>query len=134
MEDGSHCPRCQNDIGLWPVFVAGWPTRIKCPHCGARLGYDFRVWRVFALLVVPLVIVLTVVSAAIAYSTFWHLGIVPSAICALVVFVGLWAMFECFIAAYLRNHKVLRPTGYRPNHRMEADAATPSESEDPDRE
>ncbi len=39
MADGKHCPHCGEDIGVWPVFSAGLPSRIWCPHCGARVRY-----------------------------------------------------------------------------------------------
>ena len=39
MNDGKHCPACGRDIGLWTVFTAGLPSRIRCPHCRARLGF-----------------------------------------------------------------------------------------------
>jgi len=39
MTDGKHCPACGKDIGLWPVLAAGLPSRIRCPHCQARLTY-----------------------------------------------------------------------------------------------
>jgi len=39
MRDGKHCPECAKDIGVWPVLAAGLPSRIRCPHCKARLTY-----------------------------------------------------------------------------------------------
>ena len=39
MKDGKHCPDCAKDIGVWPVLAAGLPSRIRCPHCKARLTY-----------------------------------------------------------------------------------------------
>jgi hypothetical protein len=39
-DDGRHCPSCRKDIGLWPVFTAGLPDRIRCPHCRCRLRYE----------------------------------------------------------------------------------------------
>jgi hypothetical protein len=40
MNDGKHCPRCEKDIGIWPVLSATLPNRIRCPHCRARLAYE----------------------------------------------------------------------------------------------
>jgi hypothetical protein len=40
MSDGKHCPACGKDIGLWAVLSAGLPTRVRCPHCKARLSYS----------------------------------------------------------------------------------------------
>lgn len=39
MRDGKHCPDCAKDIGVGPVLAAGLPSRIRCPHCKARLTY-----------------------------------------------------------------------------------------------
>ena len=39
MNDGKHCPACGKDIGLWAVLLAAWPSRVRCPHCRARLSY-----------------------------------------------------------------------------------------------
>jgi hypothetical protein len=35
---GKHCPACNLDIGLWPVFAAGLDA-IRCPHCGIGMHY-----------------------------------------------------------------------------------------------
>ncbi|MBW8883351.1 MAG: hypothetical protein JF612_00950 [Planctomycetia bacterium] len=37
--DGKHCPVCGKDVGMASMITALWPTRIKCPHCKARLAY-----------------------------------------------------------------------------------------------
>ena len=39
MSDGKHCPACGKDIGIWPVVSAALPSRVRCPHCKARLSY-----------------------------------------------------------------------------------------------
>ena len=39
-DDGRHCPSCRKDIGIWPVFTAGLPDWIRCPHCRCRLRYE----------------------------------------------------------------------------------------------
>ncbi len=40
MANGKVCPACAKDIGVWAIFSAGGPSRIRCPHCRARLRYD----------------------------------------------------------------------------------------------
>jgi hypothetical protein len=54
MDDGKHCPACGKDIGVWPIFSAGLPNRIWCPHCSARLRY--RVTTGLLLVIVALAI------------------------------------------------------------------------------
>jgi len=39
MNDGKHCPACGKDVGMASVMTALWPSRVKCPHCKARLTY-----------------------------------------------------------------------------------------------
>ena len=39
MSDGKHCPACGKDVGMASVMTALWPSRVKCPHCKARLAY-----------------------------------------------------------------------------------------------
>jgi len=40
MEPGKHCPACGSDVGWLSVLMAATPTRIRCPHCRTRLGYQ----------------------------------------------------------------------------------------------
>jgi uncharacterized protein (DUF983 family) len=55
--DGKHCPVCGEDIGLWPVMSAMYPTRIWCPHCRSRLGYQGPKRLVAAMIVLTIAIV-----------------------------------------------------------------------------
>ena len=34
-----NCPSCGSGIGIWPIFVAFRPDRIKCPQCGSTLQF-----------------------------------------------------------------------------------------------
>src|SRR5262245_46864139 len=59
--DSKHCPVCGQDIGIWAVLLAGLPSRVRCPHCKARLSYGHD-----ALLVLG-VVALLVLAAVGAY-------------------------------------------------------------------
>ena len=59
MGDGKHCPNCGNDIGVWPVFSAAWPSLIWCPRCKSRLRYGNT-----ALVIAVLLVVLIVIAGA----------------------------------------------------------------------
>lgn len=104
MDDGKHCPDCGKDIGIWPIFSAGLPNRIWCPHCSSRLKY-----RVTAgmLLVLTLLVVGLTAGAYYISSRYagmnWRLWA--------MVFAGLvivpWIVVELAIAAYLRSRRKL---------------------------
>lgn len=40
MEPGKNCPACGSGVGWLSVLLAATPTRIRCPRCAARLGYQ----------------------------------------------------------------------------------------------
>jgi len=107
MNSGRDCPACKKDIGLWPVFRAAWPTRVKCPHCKSTLRYGIRVWRTFFIFVLPLTLALLVLSFALTWRVFGTLDIVSFAF-SLLLFVVAWGIFEIISAVYLRSHRALR--------------------------
>jgi|ERR1700722_621766 len=102
MADAKHCPECSRDIGVWPVFTAGMPNRIWCPHCSARLSYSGIAGVVFILLV------LLAGAVAVAY---YAATIIPglSIETQLVVFVGillvLWVLVELAVVRFLRGNR-----------------------------
>jgi hypothetical protein len=106
MSDGRHCPACKKDIGLWPVFLAVWPTRVKCPHCKSLLRYDINVWRTLFLFVIPLAVVFVVLPLVLMSYFFGGLDIIPL-ILALILYFVLWEAFEIINAVYWRSHKTL---------------------------
>jgi hypothetical protein len=113
MKDGVHCPRCEKDIGVWPVFAAGWPTRIVCPHCRSVLAYAIPVWRTVFAAVLPLCIPLLLLSCAAARLIVgrfdrWAAGL------ALALWLGAWASFEYLNAIRWRRTKSLRLVRERP--------------------
>ncbi len=46
---GTHCPSCQQDIGIWAIMLAALPSRITCPHCTVALAYEPLPWKLIAL-------------------------------------------------------------------------------------
>ncbi|MFI5455928.1 MAG: hypothetical protein ACHRXM_10805 [Isosphaerales bacterium] len=109
MNDGKHCPACGKDIGIWPIFSAGLPNRIWCPHRKARLCY-----RGVVRLSLALVIIAVALATAPAYAT---IGFPPDRSFPLrlaafgVTLLALWMPVELAVALYLRSNKVLSRVG-----------------------
>lgn len=101
MSDGKHCPICGKDIGLWVVLLAAWPTRVRCPHCKARLSYGGSVLLATGL-VAFLAVLFYVVSLKYRLSDLkFHLVYVGVALAVLVP-------FELAATLYLRHRGTLR--------------------------
>jgi hypothetical protein len=110
MSDGKHCPACEKDIGIWPVLLAGLPTRVRCPHCKTRLTYGNSL-----LLVLGVVAMASLVGVASYYITASYLGrnsrlSDPAKFygVAVVLFLGLWLPVEVAFTLYVRNRGVLK--------------------------
>jgi uncharacterized protein (DUF983 family) len=110
MADGRHCPACGRDIGIWPVFSAGLPNRIWCPHCGARVRYDRAAGPVLALL--PAAVVVSAVAFGVAFVVarrvtdhplVW-MGVFTAA------FIAGMAGVELLVARFLRSRRQLAVT------------------------
>jgi hypothetical protein len=105
MRDGKHCPNCGEDIGIWPIFSAGLPNRIRCPHCKVRLSYE-RIWRVLLGVCALLAVVLA--------GSYYAVQLLPLKtdfdylIAFLAIFFAVWVIVELLVANYLRNKKVLK--------------------------
>lgn len=101
---GKLCPACGRDVGVWPVFSAGMPTRIWCPRCRARLRYE-DAGGMFAALLVAL--------AATALAAWWASGALEplSWRTRMLWFCGLlavtWIPIELVTAILLRGRKRL---------------------------
>jgi hypothetical protein len=108
MTDGKNCPVCQRDIGIWPVFAAGLPNRIRCPHCSARLTYS----RLLGVLLV-LLVALAVTGAGSWYAAAAIPGLHPNQhkLAAVGIMLGLWVLIELAAAQFLRNKRVLVQPG-----------------------
>ena len=107
MNEGTHCPCCRKDIGLWAVFAARWPTRTKCPHCKSVLAYEIAVWRTLFTLALPLCISLSILAVAVARLIVGSFGDLSIGL-ALILFLGLWSVFEFLSALCMRRAKTLR--------------------------
>lgn len=111
MQDGKHCPMCKADIGIWPIFSAGFPTRIRCPKCFANVGYQ-RIWG--EVIVIVLLMTAAFVGALFTAGMF---GSSYQFAVFVIVLLGIWVPVEFLIALYLRANKKLayRSGGYPPN-------------------
>jgi uncharacterized protein (DUF983 family) len=112
MGDGKRCPACGQNIGVWPVFSAGLPNRIRCPHCSTRLRYHDAGW-----VVIVLLFVLAGVIAAGYYAAELIPGLDPRfrPAAAVGIMLGAWVVVELVAARYLRGNRRLvrrdRPGG-----------------------
>ncbi len=106
MADGKHCPSCGKDIGVWPIFAAGLPNRIWCPHCSARLAYR-EITGVLLLLVVMLAGVLT--GAYFAALPFLSANPPVWVLVFAGVLLAVWVPIEFVVVGFLRrNRKLVR--------------------------
>jgi hypothetical protein len=101
MGDGKHCPSCEKDIGVWPVFTSLGPSLVWCPHCKTRLRYrktGIVIAIQFAIAIVIAICALVVVrSLEIAW---------PRAVWAAIVLIS-WIPVELVSAWFLRNRRRL---------------------------
>src|SRR5438552_3882876 len=104
MVDGKHCPACDRDIGVWPIFAAGLPNRIRCPHCSARLGY-----RGIGVVILALVVVLAGTAGGALYAASVIPGLHPDTqpVAAAGLLLGSWVLVELAAALFLRNNRQL---------------------------
>ena len=91
VKDGRNCPGCLRDIGIWPVVRAPLPSRIRCPHCKARLRYRNAV---------PVMVVEFVLAVAV----FAGSARIDDTLESVVVLVGLIVILELAAAGHLRRH------------------------------
>jgi hypothetical protein len=108
MANGKLCPACGKDIGIWAIFAAGLPSRIRCPHCRTLLRYQGGV----AIVALPFAVV--ILAAIIGHEAAVDLGVPrPSIFTALMVLVT-WVPVELLLALYLRDHRTLLLARPRP--------------------
>jgi DNA-directed RNA polymerase subunit RPC12/RpoP len=110
MSDGKHCPACGKDIGVLAVLLAGMPTRIRCPHCKARLTYGSSV-----LLVLGVMTLVALATVASCYAVSRYFGARYSFTdpvkfygVAIGLVLGLWIPIELAFTVYMRRRGVLR--------------------------
>jgi hypothetical protein len=101
MGDGKHCPICGKEIGVWPVLVAGWPSRIWCPHFKSRLRYSKIAPVIAVLLVLPIVIAVGAFVFVSSLATRRHMFLWGA------VTIISWAPVEVALTWFLRNHREL---------------------------
>jgi hypothetical protein len=101
---GTHCPACNQDIGIMPIMTAPTPTRINCPHCKARLYYEKS-----GALAVALFTPAALMGGALYYVYTQSTDLEPWQQIALISAVGIaiWTVVELGIAHYLRKRKTL---------------------------
>ena len=101
MIDGKHCPACGQDIGLWAVLLAAWPSLIRCPHCKARLSYGRCV---------PLVVILIASLAALFFAVhhYYALSDLKFHVIYLGLALAIVAPLDVAATIFLRQRGVLR--------------------------
>jgi len=101
--EGKRCPACGRDIGIWAVFAAGLPTRIRCPHCKARLSYRGAM---------PIVIVMLLLLGPVVYGSYRAAQALGDVRSWRLLFAGLvlvaWAPIELGFSLYLRARRDLQ--------------------------
>ena len=103
-DDGRHCPSCRKDIGVWAVFTAGLPDRMRCPHCRSRLRYE----NATGVVVVLLAALAGVVSGAFAMARFlFPSSFGPRNIFFGAVVVAVWIPVEWAVVRFLRARRRL---------------------------
>jgi hypothetical protein len=108
MANGRDCPVCGKDIGVWSIFSAGVPSRIRCPHCRSLLRYDGTV----AVLLIPFAVV--ILAALIAHESAVDLGLARPGIFVVLLVVVTWVPIELLMAMYLREHRTLHRVDRKP--------------------
>lgn len=108
MANGKVCPACGNDIGVWAIFSAGGPSRIRCPHCRARLRYDGAI----AVMAVPFAVV--VFAALVIHEVAVDVGVARPGLVVTIMLLVTWVPVELLLALYLRDHRTLRIVEPRP--------------------
>jgi hypothetical protein len=110
MTDGKHCPACGQDIGIWAVLFAGLPSRIRCPHCRARLSYGGDL-----VLVLGVVAVLALTAVGAYHLTAFALGTAAVMIdpirfwgIAIAEMLALAMPLELALTLLIRRHGVLK--------------------------
>ena len=103
-DDGRHCPSCQKDIGIWPVFAAGLPDRIRCPRCRCRLRYENAT---------GVVVFLLAALAGVMCGAFWIAGFLfpssfgPRNMLFVGIVVATWIPVEWAVVRFLRARRRL---------------------------
>lgn len=99
------CPNCRNPVGLWAVFSAMRPDRIRCPHCAATLR--FRDTSRVRTLMVAITGVLGVAAAVFASRLGLGLSLAAAASTAILA----WVVLEALVSWCLLRRRELEVVG-----------------------
>ena len=102
MTNGKQCPACGKDIGIWAIFAAGMPSRIRCPYCRARLRYDG------GSIVMGIAFAIVVVAVLIAHEVAVDVGMARPGLFTAVLLLITWVPIELLLAIYLRDYRKLK--------------------------
>jgi hypothetical protein len=106
MTNGKLCPGCGKDIGVWPIFSAGLPNRIRCPYCKSRLRYVGTTSVNAVLAVASICVVAGGFTLTSSLTPITNDPIRWSLVLALLVLVA-WVPVELATAWFLRNRRQL---------------------------
>lgn len=110
---GKDCPDCHVDIGTWSVFRAFWPSKIKCPHCGARLSYKHYALPFTVICIAYLCSLLFLLNHYYEKSqSFTENILILAAFWYTIAFVA-WAPFDLLFTLYERKFGTLSLTRKR---------------------
>jgi uncharacterized protein (DUF983 family) len=99
--NGKECPACGKDIGIWAIFAAGMPSRIRCPNCRARLRYDG------GSVVTAISFAIVVIVVLIAHEVAVDVGMARPGLFTAVLLLITWVPIELLLAIYLRDYRRL---------------------------
>ncbi len=104
-EQGSKCPNCKNDIGLWTVMKAPLPNMMRCPHCKIKLKYEKTEWKLTLLCLIIYLFIVYIVFSNMKFLyiiSFFQMSIIVMVICIVI-----WQPFEVILALYLKRNQKL---------------------------
>ena len=107
MDEGKNCPACGKDIGMSAIYLASWPTKIKCPHCRAVLAYDIPGRQTFLIVAFPMCALLYTFSLTVQKVLSQEYALLAIGL-LFTSWIALSFLFEFSIASYWRKHKKLR--------------------------
>lgn len=117
MPHGNDCPACARDIGIWALFKAPLPNRIRCPHCRERLWYRDA----GGLIAVFAVLLAVLVAAALGAAYASGIEGSPIAAAVAVLLIG-FVPFEVSYVLLLRYGGYHLVAASAPKRRMDDEA------------
>ena len=108
MSPGADCPSCGKDIGILSVFLAQTPSRIRCPHCKARVRYVGT--RRLMWMIAFIAAMIFGFSFVLATYVWKFQNEYTRALVLFGLFFVSWMFVELAVARYLRRNKTLECT------------------------